>query len=218
MSNNIHPFEAAGLGQAPFRFLRATKNVYSAAPGHSQPGGTCAYCANGILYEYWIRSHDGVVSTVGCECIRKIDRSDNKLATDAQRAAAQFRREAAEARREAQRQARRQAHEAELQAQRERNGGLTDREVVEAQEKAERARAKEHYSQENEWLIVVMRAHSKYRHDFCDSMSIRLAETPLREMSSRCISIMRDIYAKSHGRRNSKAYKQAEVEFDNRIG
>lgn len=67
----VHPFERAGLGSAPFRFLGMRENVYSACPGHSQPGGTCDYCGTGIRYECVIGSADGRKFVVGTDCVRK---------------------------------------------------------------------------------------------------------------------------------------------------
>lgn len=78
MSNNaIHPFEAAGLGKAPFHFVGMRENWHVSAPGslmaHRQPGGTCAYCCNGIAYEYWVADNQGARFAVGCDCASKID-------------------------------------------------------------------------------------------------------------------------------------------------
>ena len=80
----IHPFERAGLGKAPFRFDAMRENVYIACQGSQpQPGGTCDYCSNGIMYEYWIKSSDGRSFKVGCDCVRKLERADNRLIREA---------------------------------------------------------------------------------------------------------------------------------------
>jgi len=63
-----HAFEVAGLGKAPFKFIGVNENRLKSG----QPGGTCGYCWNGILYEYRIVSYDGKVSSVGCNCIEKV--------------------------------------------------------------------------------------------------------------------------------------------------
>ena len=84
-SEPIHPFEAAGLGKAPFRFDGIADNVYSVAPGHSQPGGTCKFCYRGIRYEFWVVSADGKRFTVGSECIRKIEAKGSPLRSAAER-------------------------------------------------------------------------------------------------------------------------------------
>jgi hypothetical protein len=68
---NLHPFERAGLGKAPFRCYGVVENWYSAGPGHKQPGGSCDYCGTGIAYEYLIRGSDEREFKVGCDCVRK---------------------------------------------------------------------------------------------------------------------------------------------------
>lgn len=82
--DTIHPFEAAGLGKAPFTFLGVEEKVGpitlpngTQVGAQGQPMGCCDYCYTGIRYEYIIRSADGQVHKVGCECIRKI--GDRKL-------------------------------------------------------------------------------------------------------------------------------------------
>jgi len=68
----IHPFELTGLGRAPFHFVQMVERVYQACHGAPvQPGGTCDHCGNGIRYCYQIRSADGRLSEVGCDCVRK---------------------------------------------------------------------------------------------------------------------------------------------------
>lgn len=84
MSNSIakpakqHPFEAAGLGLAPFRCIGAETRVGPirlpggievGAPG--QPMGTCDFCGTGIAECYVIRSSDGKQFIVGCDCVAK---------------------------------------------------------------------------------------------------------------------------------------------------
>ena len=77
-ATHIHPFEAAGLGLAPFAYVGMTECVFVACQGADpKPGWTCAYCQTGIRYVFHVRSSDGKVSGVGCECIRKI--GDKKL-------------------------------------------------------------------------------------------------------------------------------------------
>lgn len=78
-----HPFERAGLGTAPFRVIgvecrtgpiRTTDPVTGitteiGSPG--QPMGCCQYCYQGISECWLVRSSDGKVFTVGCDCVRK---------------------------------------------------------------------------------------------------------------------------------------------------
>jgi len=84
-SELIHPFEAAELGKAPFRFDGLTENVYSVTPGHSQPGGVCKFCGHSIRYEFWVVSTDGKRFDVGSECIRKVAAKGSPLRNAAER-------------------------------------------------------------------------------------------------------------------------------------
>lgn len=78
----VHKFEAAGLGKAPFRVLgvcekrgpikvgeRDGVEVWSGSPG--QPMGSCDFCGTGIAECWEIGSADGRRFIVGCECVRK---------------------------------------------------------------------------------------------------------------------------------------------------
>lgn len=95
MSNaaaRIHPFEKAGLGTAPFRFVRHYRSVFQAIPGDPscpvQSGSSCDYCANGISEVYVVRSADDLEFKVGCDCIGRVAKeaatdADQKLAAAA---------------------------------------------------------------------------------------------------------------------------------------
>lgn len=78
-----HPFEAAGLGQAPFRYIgmvaqdieygqRRLNSRDDAVSFTTKPGGSCDACGQYIVDMYRIRSADGRVSVVGCDCIKKV--------------------------------------------------------------------------------------------------------------------------------------------------
>jgi hypothetical protein len=74
---DIHCFERAGLGKAPFHY-RGTidQNVVHglATLGNglqTKPGGTCDYCGTAILNMFSVESSDGRRFKVGCECIKK---------------------------------------------------------------------------------------------------------------------------------------------------
>lgn len=84
MEEQVHAFERAGLGKAPFRVVGVEvrygpipildKNGHPTggsvgAPG--QPMGTCQFCSQGIAECWIIRSSDGKTFDVGCECVRK---------------------------------------------------------------------------------------------------------------------------------------------------
>lgn len=89
----IHPFEAAGLGHAPFRFVAVEHRVgpinlggghFVGAPG--QPMGTCDYCGTGIADCCIIRSADGKQFIVGSTCVAKVESKGSRLLTETQRA------------------------------------------------------------------------------------------------------------------------------------
>jgi len=89
-----HPFEAANLGKAPFKFCGMHEKVYVAYPGApAQPAGTCCYCGMGIKYCCSIQSADGKKFIVGCDCVLKLNRADNRLVTEVERAKATIDRE-----------------------------------------------------------------------------------------------------------------------------
>lgn len=76
-NEQIHKFERAGLGRAPFRCLDMVERVgpidlgngfSTGAPG--QPMGCCKFCGTGIKFCYVIQSADGNVFDVGSECVR----------------------------------------------------------------------------------------------------------------------------------------------------
>lgn len=73
--STIHRFELAGLGKAPFHFTgNVTESTYCACPGAPvQSGSTCDYCGTCIRYEFWVKSADGKLFKVGCDCIYKTD-------------------------------------------------------------------------------------------------------------------------------------------------
>lgn len=79
----IHPFEKAGLGKAPFRYVGIEaqeishgERVIGSVGGcavTTKPGGTCAYCGQYIVNMFVVESADGQRFHVGCDCIRKVD-------------------------------------------------------------------------------------------------------------------------------------------------
>lgn len=92
MTNEIHPFEKAGLGKAPFRFVGMAQQdrcygevILNRAECDrtgialtTTPGGTCAYCGQAIMRMFDIESADGKHFHVGCECVNRT--GDKKLA------------------------------------------------------------------------------------------------------------------------------------------
>ena len=213
-TETMHPFEAAGLGLAPFSYVGMTEKVYSACPGHSQPAGTCDYCGQGIKYCCEIRSADGRSFIVGCDCVRKLNRSDNRMLTAMGRDIATRERAKRDAERPAKWQSQCEERDRELQSQRDKNGGLTDSEVREAEQQRLKIANQEKFTAKNSWLLEVLANHSG---DFCSSMSDKISRGEIGELPTRCVDILRDIYGKSFGRSGSKKYNAACDEFDARV-
>ena len=83
--NSTHPWERSGLGEAPYTYLGMTEHTYQSCPGAPiQAGGTCDYCANGIRYEFAVRSSDGKTFVVGSSCISAVGR-EAKILSDSER-------------------------------------------------------------------------------------------------------------------------------------
>jgi hypothetical protein len=94
--SDCHPFQAAGLGLAPFRFVGVTENMWSPCPGvAAKPGGSCDYCSASIRYEFHIEGADGSHFKVGCDCVMKIRRADNMLVSAVEAAERKLKRAAA---------------------------------------------------------------------------------------------------------------------------
>ncbi len=82
----IHPFEKAGLGPAPFRCVDVVERVYVACQGaDAQPGGSCAFCGQGIKVCCVIKSSDGRKFDVGSDCVAQLAKDCAR--TDLERAA-----------------------------------------------------------------------------------------------------------------------------------
>ena len=87
---SLHPFEKAGLGKAPFKFIGMTHEVGPirladgmttiGAPG--QPMGSCDYCGQGIALVCRVKSSDGNVFKVGCDCVNKVYKDYGRESAD----------------------------------------------------------------------------------------------------------------------------------------
>lgn len=101
-SATVHPFQARGLGLAPFRYIgEKLQNIAygravvgTLADGNqitSKAGGTCAYCGTFIVNMYNVESADGQRFHVGSDCIEKIASADPELARVVDRAVSKAR-------------------------------------------------------------------------------------------------------------------------------
>lgn len=220
--NTIHPFEAAGLGLAPFKLIGFDRKVGPikmedgtevGAPG--QPMGTCDYCGTGIADCYRIKSSDLKTFIVGCDCVLKLGRSDNRLVGEVKRKKLALDRAKRQVKREAKWLAFKAAKESALQAEREANGGLTNAEIKERADAEIRASKAEQTKAANQWIIDALVATGQTG-AFVQSMIAELGTRPFAELSPRCRQIIGEIYAKQAGRMGSKAYDAAMTEFESR--
>jgi hypothetical protein len=85
-NSEVHPFEKAGLGKAPFRYIgqvpqdichgeRLLSSRDESVRFTTKPGGTCDACGTYIVDMFRIVSSDGQESVVGCDCILKVSQT-----------------------------------------------------------------------------------------------------------------------------------------------
>lgn len=72
MSGQVHKFESAGLGAAPFRFVSHEAKWFTAPGQAPRPGSSCDYCGTAIVHCFHVESADGRRFKVGSECIAKV--------------------------------------------------------------------------------------------------------------------------------------------------
>jgi hypothetical protein len=193
---SVHPFNH--LGVAPFRFVGMTENAFRNPDGTTKAGGSCDHCGTGIRWECHVEDANGRRFKVGNDCIAKV--GDHKLIKASHAAKLERQREARAEKREAERQA-------AIQAQRERNGGLTDWEVIEAQHRAEALiREAEKAARARLDVAQIMRDG---RHGFRDDMA-RMIETG-ETLRPGQFKIVVEILAKETGGRKGSAKFKAEL-------
>lgn len=214
MALEIHPFERNGLGIAPFRFAGFEEKVlvHPGANGYVQPAGTCDYCGQGIRYCCHIASSDGKRFIVGQDCVRKLNREDNRMLNALEREIAKHNMAKKEAARQKRWEDACKRRDAALEEERQKNGGKTNAEIAaEERKKAEDAKRAE-WSVKNAWIIDVLKEYPCG--DFVDSMIQRLETGPYLGLSNKCIGIIREMWCKKvGGRMGSKAYAKALDEF-----
>jgi len=216
---NIHRFEIAGLGKAPFRFIgivslpsptlaEQNPSAYNAALCAIPPGigcGTCAFCGMALVHNAIVQDVCGKRFVVGTDCVSKV--GDAGLVNAVRHAQNAAKRAAKQAAAEA-------AREADLAAQRRANGGRTNWEVQQDAAKAEQDALRAKFSAANAWLIAFLNPTDT---GFCGSVARYLQTRPISSLSPRCLSIVQDIWSKAAGRSGSKAYNAASDDFDARV-
>lgn len=217
-----HPFELAGMGVGPYRFLCIVQmpnlSGDSAANfGNANPyaevqamkmkegAGTCACCGMGITVICVVEDGSGDRWGVGSDCIEKAD--EPALCDAAQVAIAKRRNRMSRERAEVKRQERQCQWEAAPSKDTRATAGETNaqfnvRRTREAQEETDRSNAE--LANKGEVLKPMASAMRDGQGGFCDSIANDLARGIVP--TGRGLSITLDILAKRAGRRNSAAY------------
>ncbi len=200
-----HPFERAGLGLAPFRFVSMTESVHHVCQGVTQPGSSCDYCGTAIRYVCHIESADKRRFKVGTDCVLKLERSDNRLVSAVKRAQQVRDKERRDVKRAAQWAERKARWAAEAEAAR------PERERLEREAAARR----EQNRQRSAPVASMLRATGN---TWAASIAGEMEEgRHVGTYSERAVYVMRDIVGRHAGRKNSTAYKIKTSEFDDMI-
>lgn len=229
----FHPWELAGLGLAPFRFVELAelppKSLLEANPDAynnrmrdlpTEVGlGSCHYCGNGIRFNFIIESFDGKRFAVGSECVRKLNlkgSDDLKLENDVRRARLAKERE----KREAKRLEKRREYEEKMRPIWEAN--RKEREAEMDRKEEERRLREIENAAGNAWIVEVLaKANRLGSSDFLQSFYGKLHQGSVRidELSEKVTRILREIYGKTKsGKRvGSKDFEAAAAEFDKKL-
>lgn len=214
----IHQFEFAGLGKAPFRIVglfsfpskslaefnpSAYNNQMQAMP-KDVSCGQCQFCHTALTHNYIVKSSDGRKFVVGSDCVKKT--GDHGLVE-------QIKLIEREARREAKLKAMQAQAQAILNAQREKNNGLTDSELFE-KKKQETLDLRMPYIEKLELMLSPFITGLKQSNgQFSADMIQKLNQCNL-DLSDRTVRIIIGIAAKLAGRANSRAYNQRFQELE----
>ncbi|WP_415912306.1 hypothetical protein [Neptuniibacter sp. QD37_11] len=224
----FHKWEDRGCGKPPYRCVglysfpskalaeanpTAYNNQLNAMP-RGYGCGSCLVCGTGLTHNFLIESKDGVKFSVGCDCVTK--RGDAKLITEVERLEKERQKALREARRQKKQEERQAKVDAEHEAQRERNGGLTDYEQMQADIQALEDAAKEVVAEDLYTLIGFAADLRDGKGGFCDSIARTLDEGELPY--GRGYDLMLEILAKKAGRKNSKAYNARLEELEEQVG
>lgn len=225
-ADQIHKWEAAGLGRAPFRLAAvietpgkwlmdanpaAFDTAWAEASQSARHFGvtlaSCNACGQCLQINCVIRDADGRHFVVGSDCVRKTGDAGLISRVKHEERAKQ------RAKKEAERAARWEA-EAPLRAAR-----AAEFARLEAGREAARLADEARLEAENGWLIDVLARESHSAGDFCSSVAADLRRKAVSDLSGRCLDIVRDIYGKATGgRKGSRKFAAAVAEFDGRIG
>lgn len=212
------PFKVVGYWSMPSTALQENYPQSYEAELKAMPKGygcgICRICGMGLIHNCLINDAKGVKFVVGHDCVKKT--GDSVLISAADKLVKLARAEKKRAEIAATFAKQQALFMAELDEQRAKNNGLTDAEVRMEQVAAAKQQEVDKYTAENDWIISRL---SKVGGGFAASMVQSLKEGSLSRarFSPRSLSIMADIYSKTYGRGNSKAYDNASDYFFNNV-
>lgn len=219
--DKLHKWEIAGLGQAPFKVVciielpsrglleqnpSAYNNLTSISIAQASKFnvslGTCDVCSTALNIHFVIQDADNKHFVCGSECVKKS--GDLGLINKSTALKNARLKEIKDEKEKVEQETRRAIYKAKIQAQ---------KLELEALEKIE-APLRLQLEDSHKWLTDVL---DKHDWNFCIEISNKLKNKfqPLSDYPDRAVSILNDIYSKSHGRCNSKKYSKAQEEFDN---
>lgn len=225
-----HKWQELGVGVAPFRvkcvlclpsptlaehnptaYNNAMQDACGAAKSLGVHLGTCDVCGMGILNNYVIQGADGGRFVVGCDCAVKT--ADHKLITQIE--AEQRKLDKAKRKAKAEQEWKRKCdlRESAEAAQRVANGGLTDYELAEANDQAERAAKAMAMAEQNAWLVDVL-SRVDTNGSFLPSIIRDLAQVHFTTLSDRALNILSEIWAKAQtGKSRGNVYDEGVNQF-----
>lgn len=234
METKLHPFERSSNGRGPFAFIDAISlpspanaeanpsahavalaQAQSQARAHGVRLGCCDHCGMGIMHHAVITAADGKRFVVGFDCVAKTN--DPSIGKPAEVARAKREREARRIKTEEKREARRQAWlKAVNPATGESNADRLERESIERAEREAAKRAEEDAVRQRWQFWIDQCRHLSNGGNFVESI-IRGLEQHGEAPKGRGLDICAEIFAKTFGRKGSKANIAADAEFWNKI-
>jgi hypothetical protein len=220
-AEKAHPFELAGMGCGPYRFLRTYSIPSAFLAEHNPTGyqaalqempkglangcGTCGHCGRPIRLVCIVKDANGAEWGVGSSCIEKT--GDKALGDPAKVAVAKATKAARLAKAQDLKEAKRKLWLAMIDPiTGETNGARLERENREREAiAAERKALREAEGARWDWLCVVIETTGDWGKR-C-AATIRAGDVPRRD--TRFLDVLGDIFARQAGRRGSAAYQAA---------
>jgi len=209
------PYSWVGIWEAPSKaLLESHPHAYNIAVSRTPPccHYSCDHCGTAINVHYILRDATGANFCVGSTCIEKLN--DTKLITAAKAAGLKRDRVRRAAKKQAEQEARQAAHIAESEAQRERNGGLTDKELVQ-QARQLKTKAAQDRNTEITAPIVASFGDSSFFHSL--ESSLRNGDKPYGRANSIIIECLAKKTCSIRSKEFGAALDAAEIQYNDII-